>query len=450
MADTDSSCTKGAAAGGNAVENLQEEATCSICLDYFKDPVMTKCGHNFCRGCIGLCWQNLDSSFTCPQCRKRSHKPLLTPNRQLACMVKIAQELTPNSYTLQQDTQCEKHGEKLKLFCEDDQKAICIVCDRAREHRAHTVVPITDAVQECKEKLHGHIVPLKKKLENVLNLINEEERKPTELKVKVEVEKKNILSKFEELHRLLNEEKRMMLVGLEERKTELLNRIRTNIIQLSEQSSTLQLLIKEVDVKGHQINLDMLKDMKCLLTRCDNAMGQISPTVSSDLQKGINNIPVQYAAVKNMLNKLTAFSSSEVHFFIRTVSSSTSVQPSTSSNSVSISDTEFITSAIYAEMRSNLTSSAATITAVTPATSESSNKPGSGAAASCAPETSAANHCQTVQKRTSQVFQPRENPLRLIHPRPHTLLRSALPWSLAQDHRRNDHSRTRRNVNRHG
>lgn len=33
---------------------LQEEATCSICLDYFTDPVMTTCGHNFCRECIQL------------------------------------------------------------------------------------------------------------------------------------------------------------------------------------------------------------------------------------------------------------------------------------------------------------------------------------------------------------------------------------------------------------
>lgn len=33
---------------------LQEEATCSICLDYFIDPVMTSCGHNFCRECIQM------------------------------------------------------------------------------------------------------------------------------------------------------------------------------------------------------------------------------------------------------------------------------------------------------------------------------------------------------------------------------------------------------------
>nr|XP_033799899.1 uncharacterized protein LOC117360313 [Geotrypetes seraphini] len=262
---TNSSCT--ATNNGNAVENLQEEATCSICLDYFKDPVMTKCGHNFCRSCISLCWQSLDSSsFTCPQCRKRSHKPLLTPNRQLASMVKIAQELGPSACSLQQETQCEKHGEKLKLFCEDDQKAICVVCDRAREHKAHAVVPIVEAIIEYKEKLYGIIVPLKRKLEDVLILTSEEEKKPAELKTKVEVERKIIVSKFEELHRLLNEEKRIMLSNLEDRKTELHNKIRTNIIKLTEQSSSVQQLIKEVDGKLHRTNIDVLKEISRMVT----------------------------------------------------------------------------------------------------------------------------------------------------------------------------------------
>ncbi|XP_030066608.1 E3 ubiquitin-protein ligase TRIM39 [Microcaecilia unicolor] len=307
MADTDSSCAKGMSLDGNAAENLQEEATCSICLDYFKDPVMTKCGHNFCRNCISLCWRNLDSSFTCPQCRKRSHKPLLTPNRQLASMVKIAQELGPSVCSLQQETQCEKHGEKLKLFCEDDQKAICVVCDRAKEHRAHVVVPIVEAVIECKEKLYGYIVPLKRKLEDVLILTTEEEKKPAELKTKVEAERKIIVSKFEELHRLLNEEKRTVLSNLEDRRTELHNKIQSNIIKLTEQSSSLQQLIKEAEGKLPRTNTDVLKDMKSLLLRCEHARFQIPPTVSSELQRGVNNIHVQYAALTNILNKLTVY-----------------------------------------------------------------------------------------------------------------------------------------------
>lgn len=60
---------------------LQEEATCSICLDYFTDPVMTTCcGHNFCRECIQLTWEKAkgqkkrraEGPFPCPECRELS------------------------------------------------------------------------------------------------------------------------------------------------------------------------------------------------------------------------------------------------------------------------------------------------------------------------------------------------------------------------------------------
>uniref|UniRef100_A0A452ICS1 RING-type domain-containing protein n=1 Tax=Gopherus agassizii TaxID=38772 RepID=A0A452ICS1_9SAUR len=57
----------------NPLEKLQEEAICSICLEYMSDPVSIDCGHNFCRVCITTYCQ--DKGFgargpvSCPQCR---------------------------------------------------------------------------------------------------------------------------------------------------------------------------------------------------------------------------------------------------------------------------------------------------------------------------------------------------------------------------------------------
>uniref|UniRef100_A0A8C9MPX6 Tripartite motif containing 7 n=1 Tax=Serinus canaria TaxID=9135 RepID=A0A8C9MPX6_SERCA len=59
--------------------NLQDEATCSVCLEFFKDPVSIECGHNFCRACIVKSWKELEMDFPCPQCREvfqhRSFRP---------------------------------------------------------------------------------------------------------------------------------------------------------------------------------------------------------------------------------------------------------------------------------------------------------------------------------------------------------------------------------------
>ncbi|XP_010071206.1 PREDICTED: zinc finger protein RFP-like, partial [Pterocles gutturalis] len=45
---------------------------------------------------------------------------------------------------------CEKHQEPLKLFCKDEEKLICVVCDRSKVHREHSVVPMDEAAQEYK------------------------------------------------------------------------------------------------------------------------------------------------------------------------------------------------------------------------------------------------------------------------------------------------------------
>ncbi|XP_040393827.1 E3 ubiquitin-protein ligase TRIM7-like isoform X2 [Cygnus olor] len=71
------------AAGSEAAAELQEEATCAICLDLFRSPVMLDCGHNFCRACIDLCWARAAEAPSCPQCRRALPGRSLRPNRQL-------------------------------------------------------------------------------------------------------------------------------------------------------------------------------------------------------------------------------------------------------------------------------------------------------------------------------------------------------------------------------
>lgn len=59
------------ATAGAAGDDLRKELTCAICLDFFKDPVILKCGHNFCRFCICMHWDENggDYGYQCPQCR---------------------------------------------------------------------------------------------------------------------------------------------------------------------------------------------------------------------------------------------------------------------------------------------------------------------------------------------------------------------------------------------
>ncbi|XP_052027679.1 E3 ubiquitin-protein ligase TRIM52-like [Apodemus sylvaticus] len=44
----------------STMQSLRKEAVCTICMDYFKDPVSIGCGHNFCRECVTQLWGNDD------------------------------------------------------------------------------------------------------------------------------------------------------------------------------------------------------------------------------------------------------------------------------------------------------------------------------------------------------------------------------------------------------
>lgn len=139
-----------AASTAAALENLQVEASCSVCLEYLKEPVIIECGHNFCKACITRWWEDLERDFPCPVCRKTSRYRSLRPNRQLGSMVEIAKQLQAVKRKIRDESLCPQHHEALSLFCYEDQEAVCLICAISHTHRAHTVVPLDDATQEYK------------------------------------------------------------------------------------------------------------------------------------------------------------------------------------------------------------------------------------------------------------------------------------------------------------
>ncbi|CAD7688101.1 unnamed protein product [Nyctereutes procyonoides] len=152
---------------------LQEEAVCAICLDYFTDPVSIGCGHNFCRVCVTQLWGGEDEDqFTCPQCRKSFTRRSFRPNLQLANMVQIIRQMCPTPYQGSRGNNqgtCYKHQEALKLFCEVDKEAICVVCRESRSHKQHSVVPLEEVVQEYKESSLLAVIMRKEKVRGCRN-----------------------------------------------------------------------------------------------------------------------------------------------------------------------------------------------------------------------------------------------------------------------------------------
>ncbi|XP_078497940.1 E3 ubiquitin-protein ligase TRIM39-like isoform X1 [Lissotriton helveticus] len=269
-----------AAAAAVQLVNLKEETTCSICLEYFTDPVMIiDCGHNFCRSCITQSWEGTDGNFPCPQCREMSCAKNLRPNRQLGNVVEMLKQLHLPPVKPPKENLCEKHEEKLRLFCAEDQRMICWVCRESKEHKTHAASPIEEAAEEHKVKLQEWLRLMKKEEEYILESKAKEEEQYKTMRDKLRIEKQNIESEFEKLQQLLKENEQTLHRRLEEMEKKITMVENANITRLSNQITSLNALITEIEKKCEEPVWELLKDVRSTLSRCNDVKPQCPEVV---------------------------------------------------------------------------------------------------------------------------------------------------------------------------
>ncbi|XP_066446358.1 E3 ubiquitin/ISG15 ligase TRIM25-like [Eleutherodactylus coqui] len=184
---------------------VRDELLCSICLSTYTDPVMLRCGHNFCRVCIHRVLDTQDEAgvYSCPQCREESQERpalmrnlalrnimenfLITPPTQTeagifctycvdspvpaakSCLMceaslcekhvrvhsKSAEHVLCEPSANLEDRKCSVHKKILEYYCTEDAACICVTCSLAGEHRGHRVEMLDEASEKKKERLRN-------------------------------------------------------------------------------------------------------------------------------------------------------------------------------------------------------------------------------------------------------------------------------------------------------
>ena len=137
-----------------ALEKLEDQLTCAICLDAFKDPKMLNCFHVFCKDCLlRLVVQDRQGqlSLCCPTCRRSTLLPPTTSVSGLQSAFHIhhlfeiqdALEKMKEPQKVQCE-KCKKVSRPATSFCRDCGQFICATCSDVHanweEFSSHGVV----------------------------------------------------------------------------------------------------------------------------------------------------------------------------------------------------------------------------------------------------------------------------------------------------------------------
>ncbi|KAJ7303293.1 hypothetical protein JRQ81_012234 [Phrynocephalus forsythii] len=231
-----------AVATRRSLRGLGEEATCSICLDYFKDPVTIECGHNFCQGCLAQTWKGLAS---------------------------LAEKLSrlEGEKAPERNEMCEKHQEPIKLFCQEEETLLCVVCDRSKEHRGHLVVPLEEAAPEYQELITNRLELLKKETATIMKYKAEIPNESRGLLKQTKAEMEKMKTEFRKLHQFLEKQENLLLAQLEETEKEIARKTNEHLARLSEELSSLEGLVQEMEKKRQQPPSELLQDIGSLLQK---------------------------------------------------------------------------------------------------------------------------------------------------------------------------------------
>ncbi|XP_071074464.1 tripartite motif-containing protein 5 [Dasypus novemcinctus] len=253
--------------------DIRDEVTCPICLDLLMEPLSIDCGHSFCQACItGNSKQSQisqEGESSCPVCRTSYQPDNLRPNRHLANIVERLREVVLGPGRQSKLILCAQHGEKLQLFCKEDGKVICWLCERSQEHRGHHTFLMEEVAQEYQEKFQKSLKKLRKEQQDTENLQAVIREKKTSWKNQMEPERHRIQSQFNQLRSILDKEEQRELKKLEKEERKGLNIIEEAEDELVQQSQSLRELISDLEHRCQGSTMELLQDVSDVTTRSE-------------------------------------------------------------------------------------------------------------------------------------------------------------------------------------
>ena len=221
-----------------ALQKVEDQLNCTICLDTYTDPKQLQCHHVFCRQCLVRLVdrdQQGQLSLTCPICRQLTPVPangvaglqsafhinhFLEMAREFKKAMSSAGKVERNSTSLAPHNKvkvvCPEHGGKeVELYCETCEETICSKCGlRGGKHYSHDYRELKEAFEKYKVEITASLEPLEKQLTVIKRSLAQLEACCGEISDQRAAIEADIHKTFRQLHQVLDVRKTELISKL--------------------------------------------------------------------------------------------------------------------------------------------------------------------------------------------------------------------------------------------
>ncbi|XP_071994178.1 E3 ubiquitin-protein ligase TRIM50 [Engystomops pustulosus] len=244
---------------------LENQLTCPICLEVFKDPAMLQCGHSYCRDCLWGLMKESHINLLCPVCRQEVDYSSSPPNVTLKRLIETLKILSDEQAATEI---CPNHNNPLCLYCEQDQEVICGLCGTIGDHRQHPIKPLSSVYSRMKEEVSALMTELQKERKG----LEEQISKLTNNKIRIlnesDVFQRLICKEFRELQRYIAEEEAHFLKLVSTKATELISSIEIQLQQRNEILSIVQDKERQLENLGNENHLHFIQNYATVTSGC--------------------------------------------------------------------------------------------------------------------------------------------------------------------------------------
>uniref|UniRef100_A0A3P8R1P8 Tripartite motif containing 35-12 n=1 Tax=Astatotilapia calliptera TaxID=8154 RepID=A0A3P8R1P8_ASTCA len=279
---------------------LEGYLSCHVCSETFRDPVSLSCGHSFCSSCLQKFWEQTKNK-NCPICKRKSSKDEASMNfalKELAdSFAKGHSESSPETENEKEEEKeevvCDKHPDVPYWYCEDEDRAVCPVCEFSL-HQTHKVVPVEEAVSDLEEQLKSDLKSLQDKRNKYKQVEETYNEMREHMKKQLLSTERQIRAEFKKLQQFLKEEEESRLAAVREEEQQKGRTISREMKMIEEQISSLSDSISAVEEELQKHSVPFLSSYKDTQSRARAQSSVSDPQLVSgaliDVAKHLGNL----------------------------------------------------------------------------------------------------------------------------------------------------------------